>query len=190
MDGTDGVFVGSSMRDVSYTVLLLIATIFALSVNASANGDDPPGTLRLVRKDLWTHVGDGLMFNCAIHTTRTGTYLRLFCIRPSKNDRKPDVRRLTRTERDKLEVLPWSVRWRIKDDAGSTVREWLAGFLKNRDGYRHTIVRLPKAELRRSEIEIYLEESVDDGRKATRIVIDMSEFNWDASGFEWQSLDE
>ena len=72
--------------------------------------------------------------------------------------------------------------WQLTDDDGNVTREWLAGFLENRDGIYHTIVTLPLSELQHSYL-VMLFEDVDEayvGREDVEIRLDMREYDWAA----------
>ena len=87
------------------------------------------------------------------------------------------------------QVVPDRYTWKIVASNGSVVRQWLANFIKNRDGTYHTIVRLPEEELRNCRLEILIEDLDHDGqREDLRLILDMSDYDWKVTTKEvWQS---
>ena len=63
------------------------------------------------------------------------------------------------------DLKPYFYRWVILDSKGAVERAWLAEFIKNRDGLRHTIVKLTDEDWRRSRLEIYFEDVDGDGER-------------------------
>ncbi len=81
------------------------------------------------------------------------------------------------------QLIPYSYTWSISVDDGTVTRKWLAGFIKNRDGVYHTIVKLPLDELKRSSLSLYFEDIDGDGlRDDITFTIEMSDFDWRPSG--------
>ncbi|MCO5068698.1 MAG: hypothetical protein M9910_08465 [Kiritimatiellae bacterium] len=86
------------------------------------------------------------------------------------------------------QVIPDSYTWRVIGRDGSVERQWLSHFMKNRDGTYHTIVKLLEDELRRSRLELLIEDIEHDGqREDVRIVLDLSNYDWRSTTSEvWQ----
>ena len=80
------------------------------------------------------------------------------------------------------QLIPYSYTWSTSASDGTVTRKWLAGFIRNRDGVYHTIVKLPSDELKRSSLSLYFEDIDGDGlRDDITFTIDMSDFDWRTS---------
>lgn len=77
------------------------------------------------------------------------------------------------------QLIPYSYTWSTSAGDGTVTRKWLAGFIRNRDGVYHTIVKLPSDELKRSSLSLYFEDIDGDGlRDDITFNINMSDFDW------------
>ncbi len=77
------------------------------------------------------------------------------------------------------QLRPHSYRWYVKSDDGTAIYEWLAHFMKNRDGSYHTLVKLPEQALRRSWLQVFFHDLDGDGnRENIAFQLDMSQYDW------------
>lgn len=87
------------------------------------------------------------------------------------------------------QVVPDRYIWKVVANDGTVIRQWLANFIKNRDGTYHTIVLLPDEDLRNSRLEMLIEDIDGDGeREDISLILEMAEYDWRVTTREvWQS---
>lgn len=162
----------------------------------AARGDDQPleserqlsrfGSFVLSRDDLNRPITPFQLYvDVSVSGGITDRYIR--CIVLKGRPISPDI--LLSPSEIQSQVVPYRYTWKIVAGNGSVVRQWLANFIKNRDGTYHTIVLLSEEELRNSRLEILIEDIDRDGqREDLRLILDMSDYDWNITTKEvWQS---
>lgn len=172
------------------TVLMLL-----FCVNASRGTDQPLGSERpperfavyaLSRDDLNKPITPfELYVDVSVSGGITDRYVRCLVLRGKPISKET----LASPFELQSQVLPDRYIWTIIGNNGSVIRQWLANFIKNRDGTYHTIVFLSEEELRSSRLELLIEDVDGDGnREDIRLILDMSDYDWRITTREvWQS---
>ncbi|MBI4847657.1 MAG: hypothetical protein HY808_03650 [Nitrospirae bacterium] len=79
----------------------------------------------------------------------------------------------------KTQILPTFYKWQLRSKDGITTHQWLAYFMRNRDGTYHTIVSLPIEDLKRSWLTIFIEDIENDNeREDVTFHLDMAGYDW------------
>ena len=170
------------------TALLLAAVVHAASAvsPSTATVSNRFSTVVLSRDDLnKPSVPFGLYVDVSTSGGINERYVR--CVVLKGKPISPDV--LSSPSELQGQVIPDRYTWQIVGPDGVVARQWLAHFLKNRDGTYHTIVTLSEDELRRSRLELLIEDIEHDGqREDVQVILDMSLYDWPSTTSEmWQA---
>lgn len=161
---------------------LMVAVILVCAMHASSAEHPRFEKLTVKRTELGMIDKQDLFIDCAIHATQNEVYLTLFCFDTADTPGKAPAPEDSTAK----QLVPYRVKWLVKDKDGKIIRSWLAYFLENRDGLRHTIVKMPIEELKNSELEVYFETDSHDHRRDLTVTVKCDEFNWEGKNGEWQ----